>query len=260
MKIVAEIGSNWSGLSDIYSSIEKAKELGADAVKFQLFKPSDMYSDAGQCEPGVSPHLDMNWLSAISKACEANKVEFMCTAFSSLGYWVVNQHVETHKIASAEITDLNMLATVNEFSKPVYLSTGGARLDQISAALAVLKDCPVTIFYCVTDYPARIVDFRHLDKLVETFKGAYEYGYSDHSIDVLNIPLLAKYHGAKVIEKHVNFTDLKHTDDAPHSLNAQEFGLMVKSLHGDPIVLEDTARGCGWQRKPDANLNYYRVK
>lgn len=259
MKIVAEVGSNWKSLSDILYSIRVAKDTGADAVKFQLFTNKEMYQDIPDLKIGQTPYLDPEWLTSMSSYAKGIGIEFMCTAFSAQGYDIIDSHVETHKIASAEITDNNILDKVNSFKKPVYLSTGGADMSQIKNALDRLKSCHVTIFYCVTEYPAKLVDFRHVDKFVTAFKRGYDYGYSDHSIDVLNIPRLAKYHGCSVIEKHVNFTEHKDTDDAPHALNAHEFALMVRSIHGDHIDVKDTLRGCYWQRKAIGD-NFYRQK
>ena len=263
MKIIAEVGSNWHTLSDILMSIKTAKEVGADAVKFQLFSNKEMYLDVPDAKIGRSPYLDHTWLATMDKYAREVGIELMCTAFSAPGYTYVDKFVDTHKIASAEITDFNILKKVNSFKKPVYLSTGGAGIIQIRHALEFLKACRVTIMYCVTEYPARVVDFRHVDKLVGIFKRGYDYGYSDHSIDVLIIPRLAKYHGCNVIEKHVNFTDHKDTDDALHSLSTRDFALMVKSIHGDHIFLEETHVACPWQRKAhdvDGETNFFRTK
>lgn len=263
MKIIAEVGSNWKSLSDILESCKKAKEIDADVIKLQLFNSSDMYHKAKSCKTGITPYLNPDWIQSISAYCKKLDIEFMCTAFSPDGYKLINKFVETHKIASAEITDLDIMSTVNAFKKPVYLSTGGASLEQIKTALEHLKSCHVTIFYCVTEYPARIVDFRHITNLVETFKNVYDYGYSDHSLDVLNIPKIAMHHGCSVIEKHVNFTNYTDTDDAPHALNLKECGLMIKSLRGDEISLGETKEKCSWQRKPfnvKAEIRYYRSK
>lgn len=258
MKIICEIGSNWKTLGDCLFSIKKAKDCGADVVKFQYFNKFEMVGGYEVFDVST-PHLPTNWIRSLAECARSEGIEFMCTAFSKPGYEFVNQFVGTHKIASAEITDLDILKTVNGFGKPVYLSTGGAHTSQVETALHLLKDCRVTIFYCVTAYPARIVDFRHLEALREAFGNGYTYGYSDHSIDVLNIPRLAQWHNATVIEKHVNFTDHTDTDDAPHSLNATEFSLMVKKLTGDDIPLRDTFTPCTWQRRLIGE-GYYRPK
>lgn len=242
MKIIADIGSNWRTLSDIKLSIVKAKECGSDVAKFQMYTALELYGSEAYGEHMHQHYLHAEWIPEIAATCEDVNIEFMCTAFSPQGYETVNPFVKEHKIASAEITDTGILEKVNSFCKPVYLSTGGASYDDIRHALLHLKSCAVTIMFCVADYPAKIVDFRHLEILKEKFGAGYQYGYSDHSTDVLNIPKLAQHHGCKVIEKHANFSPHTHTPDAGHSLNVDEFKLMARKIHGDEISPVETDR------------------
>jgi sialic acid synthase SpsE len=58
-------------------------------------------------------------------------------------------------------------------------------------------------------------------------------GYSDHTLDVFNAPLLAKHMGASVLEKHFNPFDYTDTPDAPHSLNTADFKDMVAAIAGE---------------------------
>lgn len=254
MKVIAEVGSNWKTREDCASSISLAKVAGADAVKFQWFTNECLYGVIGD-------RKNKPIINALKDICDTNGIEFMCTAFSPYGYDVINPCVQTHKIASSEITDINILRKVNSFKKPVILSTGGAQTLQIAAALQELKDCPVTILYCVVDYPARVIDFRMLEFYQEIFGKDYSYGYSDHSIDVLNIPKLAEKSGATVLEKHVNFTTHTDTPDAPHSLNFNEFKLMCDHLKG-ATNFSETFRPNPYQRKlitlADGSQGYFR--
>ena len=235
MKIVCEVGSNWKTLDDCLFSIKKAQEAGANYVKFQLFNDFELTGQLpDNSTMGVSPYLDFSWIPHLKMHADKFEIEFMCTAFSSLGYDMVNPFVNVHKIASAELTDISILSKVNSFRKPVMLSTAGSDLDiEVKSALLHLHDCPVTIMYCVADYPAKIIDFRRLDSMKEKFGQNYGYGYSDHSIDVLNIPYIAKEKGCSIIEKHANFCGHEDTDDATHSLNFEEFKLMCGKLRGE---------------------------
>lgn len=235
IKVIAEVGSNWRTLDDCKMSIRLAKEAGANACKFQFFNHDELYGDGkGLDKIGTSPYMPSDWLWQLKHECDNHRIEFMCTAFSPQGYSKINYMIQNHKIASAELTDVNILNTVNKLKKPVYLSTAGSHMQiEIKNALLYLTDCPVTIMFCVGDYPARIVDFRKLDQMMEYFGSGYDYGFSDHSLDVLNLPMLAKQRGCKVIEKHVNFTFHQDTPDAAHSLNFEEFKAMCLNLN-DP--------------------------
>lgn len=158
----------------------------------------------------------------------------MCTAFSQRNYEFVNEFVNVHKIASAELTDTGILSTVNSFKKPVILSTGGSGLDEISHALMYLKDCKVTIMYCVADYPARVVDLRQLQVLKNNFGSNYDYGFSDHTQDLYAIPYMAKLTGASVIEKHCNLAGVVKSDDAAHSISYKDLDFMNYAIQNDP--------------------------
>lgn len=241
MKIVAEVGSNWKSLAECMLSIKLAKEAGADVVKFQFFNHDELYGDGSGLDLiGNSPYMPSGWLWQLKNYSDEMMIEFMCTAFSPSGYNKVNTMVQTHKIASAELTDVSILDTVNRFKKPVLLSTAGSHMQiEIKNALLHLVDCPVTILFCVGDYPAKIVDFRKLDLMKEFFGPGYSYGYSDHSIDVLNIPKIAKEKGCVVIEKHVNFTHHQTTPDAGHSLNFNEFKAMCLMLKGEDQTVNE---------------------
>jgi len=237
MQIILEIGSNWKTLSDCLRSIEKTKTCGADIVKFQFYTHKDLFGVDGalECKPQVKE---------LSQYAQAIGLKFMCTSFNSQCYEEVDKYVDMHKIASSEITDLNILKKVNSFRKPVLLSTGGATQAEIETALEILKDCDTTLLHCVVSYPARIVDFRH----VQLLKKFGKVGYSDHSIDVLNIPKLAKYFGCEYLEKHVNFTEHTDTPDASFALNEHEAKLMIDHINDRASVI-DTMTGNPYKRK-----------
>lgn len=258
MQIIAEVGSNWKTLEDCIYSIEKAKECGADAVKFQLYTHQELYGVHGE----IDGEMPREWIPQLAEAACKIGIEFMCTGFSSDGYRFLDPFVERHKVASSEITALDMLETLTGFGKPVIVSTGGATLEEIREAVAVLKDVPVTLMYCVAEYPARVIDFRHLQTLCNQFTEC-SVGYSDHSTDVVFIPSIAKLNGSKILEKHVNFTEHTDTPDAPHSLSFDEFKLMCDSFKRKSLLsLEETFRPNPRKRKmitlPDGTRGYFR--
>jgi N-acetylneuraminate synthase len=132
-----------------------------------------------------------------------------------------------------------MLERLREIGKPVILSTGASSMNDISIALKVLGDTPVTLLYCVASYPANYVNFAKMVELFNRF--GKPIGFSDHTLDVLNVPLAARNLGASVIEKHVNLVGVKDTPDAPHSLSLDHFKHMCKYLRysDNSVPLED---------------------
>lgn len=255
MEVIAEIGSNWKTARDCLRSVEIAKDCGADVVKFQYYTNEDLYGIPGdrECKPPVS---------ALSDHAKQVGIEFMCTAFSAKGYRFIDPLVKRHKVASSEITDYDILNELNLIRKPVLLSTGGASLNEINNALLVLRNCKVTLLFCVAEYPAKIIDFAHMLRFTRRWPNI-PVGYSDHSIDVMNIPLIAQINGATVIEKHVNFTPYIDTPDAPHSLSEHEFRIMCRALK-NKTTYDETFRPNPWKRKmialPDGRKGYFRPR
>src|SRR4051812_44777097 len=100
--IIAEVGSNWLTIQDCYHSIRMAKWAGADAVKFQLFDQYALYGPlitTGHLRGSMAP----GWIPLLKKEAEAQKISFMCSAFSPELAELVDPHVNMHKIASAEL-------------------------------------------------------------------------------------------------------------------------------------------------------------
>lgn len=182
--------------------------------------------------------LPSSWLTELSLRAKQEGIEFMCTAFSPQGYDIVNHYVSTHKVASCEMAHIGILDKLRSFGKPVILSTAaqgrwdiGMALDRLGHNDLKNPGPDVTLMYCVGAYPARTIDFRHMDELKKAF--GVNVGYSDHSTDVLCIPGLAHDHGATVLEKHFNPFEYTDTPDSGHSLNCNEFTKMVKHCRGE---------------------------
>lgn len=236
MEIIAEIGSNYHIREDCLASIKKAKLAGADVAKFQLFTHEELY---GFPQPAGSPdggqYLPRDIIPDLKAFADRCEIEFMCTPFSVDGIDFLDPYVRRFKVASSNLLHYEMLERLNEIKKPVILSTGGHYISQAVVAAGMLKDCDVTVMYCVADYPARYINFFKMLKLMEHFP---KVGYSDHSEDILNIPMMAKTYGAVILEKHVNFTNWNDTPDAPHSLSGDEFKLMVNNLKGREVPIE----------------------
>lgn len=223
--IIAEIGSNWSNLQDCIFSIRQAQDCGASAIKFQLFTHKDLY---GLEKSSQNSHeLPKEWLPKLKEVCDEVGIEFMCTAFSPKGYEIIDPFVNIHKIASAEMNHIRILETVSRLNKPVILSTGAHNLEDVQEALTYLDRSKVVLMYCVASYPARQTFLESINLLRETFN--VPVGYSDHSLDAVTLPRIARAHGACALEKHVNFVGTD-SPDSPHSVNLMEFREMIRYL------------------------------
>lgn len=249
--IISEVGSNWLTFSDCIDSILQSKIAGADAVKFQLFTPRELYGVVENVVPlAKSPYLDPNWLPKLKEHADACGIDFMCTAFSLEGLDLVDPHVNLHKIASAELSHVRMLEKVALLGKPVILSTGASGHSDIEQALQILKTTETILLYCIANYPARETDLERISILRSLF--GRPVGFSDHSLDIYNLPRFAvEFFGASVIEKHFTLSHELPTADVAHSLDPIEFGHMVGAIRRGyelsrqrpPITVHDAHRG-----------------
>lgn len=238
--IIAEIGSNWTSLDDCLHSIAMAKQCGADAVKFQLFDYVALYGPRYVSpSPNCMGALPKAWLPKLKHQADAIGIEFMCSAFSPELVDAVNPYVNIHKVASAELSHVRMLERLRVHGKPVILSTGASGETDIRMALDVLagrntqtpeaNQLPVVLMYCVAAYPAQEINLDTIHLLRTHY--LLPVGYSDHSTDVLEIPKRAVACGAVCVEKHFTAIDAD-TPDSPHSLDVDQFRLMVRAIRG----------------------------
>ena len=223
--IICEVGSNWTNYDDCVQSIKEAATTGAHAVKFQLFSHKELYGLPG---PQMVGELPRHWVNLLARECDKAGIEFMCSAFSAEGLSFVDPYVKRHKIASSCITDKKILNAAYRKQKPVYLSTGASSLDEIKTAMNIVGSKAMPL-YCVASYPAKVIDLR----CIRTMSAALhcDVGFSDHSTDALVVPRMAVQMGAVVIEKH--YSAIKaDTPDAGHSINTEQFKLMIQSIEG----------------------------
>lgn len=153
--VIAEIGVNHNGSVELAKElILKAKECGADAVKFQTFKAEEVLSDqadmaayqktntgksSSQLELVKKLELSFDDTRSLRDFSEANGITFISTPFDneSLDFLSTDLNVPFLKVSSADISNLPFLYKIALTGKPVILSTGTASLGDIEKALSV---------------------------------------------------------------------------------------------------------------------------
>ena len=153
--VIAEIGVNHNGSVALAKDlILKAKECGADAVKFQTFKADSLLSDQtemaayqkentgsnqSQLELVKSLELSYEQTREIKQFCDEQNITFISTPFDSdsLKFLVEDLDVPFLKVSSADISNLPFLYELACTKKHVVLSTGTASLGDIEQALSV---------------------------------------------------------------------------------------------------------------------------
>ena len=254
--IIAEAGVNHNGTLKLSKEmVVRAKEAGADCIKFQTFKaervvtknaPKAAYqlkttpTTESQLEMLKSLELSFADYEEIIAVCRQNDIIFLSTPYSPEDVdFLAKLSVPAFKIASGQIVEPDFLEYVAGKSLPVLLSTGMATLEEVGAAVKSIQKTgnnSLLLLQCSTNYPT-ISDDVNL-RAMTTMECAFglNVGYSDHTqSDLACIASVAL--GACVIEKH--FTLDKSLPGPDHSCSADpsEFRALVQKIRETEKIL-----------------------
>lgn len=254
--IIAEAGVNHNGDINLAKKlIDVAFDCGVDAVKFQIFIPSELVCiDAKKAEyqnkndSSSNSQIDMlnrlvlsyEQFKTLKEYCNEKHIEFLATAFDlgSLTF-LLSLNINTIKIPSGEITNLLYLIKCAESHLPIFLSTGMCDLQEIYECVKVLKEHgagEITLLHCTTEYPAPLeqINLNAIKTLAKEFM--CEVGYSDHTAGIL-APVIAVSLGAAVIEKHFTLDRNMEGPDHKASLEPSELKQMVDAIRSTEKAL-----------------------
>ena len=259
--IIAEIGSNHDGkLEQAKKLIDIAKEAGADAVKFQVFKAEKLYSKKTPAMTYLKKdkllknketvwdlikriEMPRRWIKILAEYCQKKKIIFLATPFDLKAVDELEKFVPAYKIGSFEITHLPLLEYVAKKKKTIILSTGMADLSDIELALETIykqKNKDIILLHCAIDYPSK---YENLNlRAMQTMQQAFQLpvGFSDHTSDI-TADIVAVALGASVIEKHFTISRKLKGPDHPFALEPDELKNMVEQIRntekslGSPI-------------------------
>ncbi len=259
--VIAEIGINHQGNYDIAKKmIDKAKECGVDCVKFQKRSLEHIYRPEVLKNPHLTSislgiyipilkevELDMQQHYKLALYCRHRGIDYLCSPWDiksaaelqSMGV----MGVKAFKIASVNLTDINLIKQVAGYGKPMIISTGMSSMGDIMRVHDVMLkyDTEYMFLHCVSTYPVdfKDVNLRMIEKLADIHKPV---GYSGHERGI-EISVCAVAMGASVIERH--FT-LDRTMEGPdHAASLEPEGLKRMCKH---IRDYELARGSGVKR------------
>lgn len=266
IKIIAEAGVNHNGSLELAKKmIEKAKEAGADYIKFQTFQPEKLVSKYAQkaeyqkeTTGGQESQLDMLKKLALSQQdfvelknyCREQGIGFISTPFDLESIEFLDTlDMDFWKLPSGEITNLPYLVKIAGTGRPIVMSTGMCEMEEIQEALDWLKKSgadEITLLHCNTQYPTPMEDVNL--NVMETLRQRFQLpiGYSDHTIGI-EVPIAAAAMGAAVLEKHFTLDKTMEGPDHRASLDPEELKAMVTGIRNI-----EKALGCG-EKKPTAS-------
>ncbi|MEE3392711.1 MAG: N-acetylneuraminate synthase [Lachnospiraceae bacterium] len=247
--IIAEAGVNHNGSIELAKKLaDKAKEAGADIVKYQTGKPENLVAksakmaeyqkentgkDESQFQMLKKLMLPFDAFDEIFAYCESIGIMPLSTPFDleSIDY-LNKKNMPFWKVPSGEITNLPYLEKIAKTGKSVVMSTGMSTLAEVKAAVKLLKDNgsgDITVLQCNTQYPTPYEDVNLRAMLTMKEDLGLPVGYSDHTRGI-EIPIAAVAMGASIIEKHFTLDRNMEGPDHKASLEPDELRSMVDSI------------------------------
>ena len=247
--IIAEAGVNHNGSFEVAMKlVDAAKDAGADCVKFQTFVTEEEISklaakadyqkettDADETQFDMVKNLELSFeqFRQLKDYCDKKDIRFLSTPFDLLSVRFLDTvDMPFWKIPSGEVTNLPYLLAIAKTKKPVVMSTGMCEMEEIQAAINILKanGTPrITLLHCNTEYPTPYedVNLRAMETMRERF--GVEVGYSDHTPGI-EVSIAAAAIGAVIIEKHFTLDRNMEGPDHKASLEPGELAAMVNGI------------------------------
>lgn len=256
--VIAEIGLNHNGDVELAKQlIDVAAEAGANAVKFQKRTPEISTPAHMRDVPRETPWGTMSYLEY------RYRVEFDRHQYLEIGDYATMRGLEwfaspwdvpsvdfledvgvrAHKVASASLTDVELLERLRDTGKPIILSTGMSTIDEIDRALSILSNDRVILMHATSTYPMEPEEANL--KVIATLRDRYPgipVGYSGHERG-LQISLAAVAMGAVAVERHITLDRAMWGSDHAASLEPTGLNHLVRDIR----VIEE-ALGDGVKR------------
>jgi len=239
--IIAEIGNNHNGdFERAKLMIDRAVEMGADCVKFQMRQIKEVYRSKSLEKNGEDLgteyiidllnkfELTVEQQKLLSEYCKKKGILYMCTPWDKSSVDILESfNVPAYKVASADLTNLPLLDKLAKTKKPLILSTGMSTTDEVKTTVDFLnkRDVKFALLHCNSTYPAPFhdINLNWISKLKEIHSLV---GYSGHERGI-NVSLAAVALGAKIIERHFTLDRKMEGPDHAASLEFEEFKNLI---------------------------------
>lgn len=247
--VIAELGINHNGDMKICKKmIDVAVESGCDAVKFQKRKLDVVYTkdflDAPRKTPWGTTNRDERIQLEFGEE-EYKEIDRYCKEKGIMWFaspWDVESvdflekfNVPCYKIASACLTDKDLLLRIKQTGKPIILSNGMSTLKQTKAAIDILGERNLVLLQCTSTYPSKDEDL-NLNN-IQTLKKYFNcpIGYSGHEPGIWG-SIVAVALGACVVERHFTMDRSMFGWDHAASVDCVNLGVLTRTVKRIPTM------------------------
>jgi len=265
--IVSEIGINHNGQIEIAKQlINMAKGAGCDAVKFQKRTVDVVYTPEELSRPRENPFGTTNGdlkrglefgkdeYDEIDRYCKEVGIEWFASPWDEGSVDFLMQYdIPYIKIASACITDKELLRHCIETKKPLLISTGMADFSLIKSVVEKVRDMGGSVgclYHCVSTYPSRSDELNLMG--IQTLKEQFPdipIGYSGHEVGVATT-VMASVLGAVSVERHITLDRAMWGSDQAASLELPGLSRLVRDLRVWEIARGDGVINMHEREKP----------
>lgn len=259
--LIAEVGQNHQGDLDLaIQYIKEFADTGVDAIKFQTRNNKYLFSECAYNKSYNSENafsdvyghhrekleLNIAWLPILKEECQKNGVKFMSTPFDEPSLEVLDEvGVDIYKIASFDLGNLPFINKIAQKGKPVVISIGGGKIDQIRESISLLSKYidEIAILHCVSEYPCSHdrLGLDTIELLIKEFPNC-TIGLSDHFSGIESGPV-AFMKGARVFEKHVTINRSWKGTDHSFALTRHGFRSFVRDIRRVPEMMPPKPEG-----------------
>ena len=261
--IIAEIGINHNGSVELAKKmIDEAVFAGCDAVKFQKRTVDAVYTPEELAQPRQSVfgntngdlkrglELDFEEYKEIDEYCRSKNIMWFASCWDKDSVDFIEQfNPPCYKIASASLTDDDLISYTRAKGRPILLSTGMSTMEEIQHAVNLLGTDDLVIYHCTSTYPSehKEINIRAIERFKEIFD--CPVGYSGHEKGYLPSVLAAAF-GAASVERHITIDRTLWGSDQAASLETEGLRRMVRDIRSIPAVLGDGKKVVYESEKP----------